>query len=118
MSPTLVFEITCFCPEGQSLCFCRSDLCKRVCIPHHIRYITVSERKQRRLFYILTEAEEDPENAPVILWLNGWVHASHWGGCCNCEAAAVQQNGTKGGRLPTSRTAHAHGHSLGWKGVN
>ena len=37
----------------------------------HVRYVTVSEHKDRRLFYILTEAEEDPENAPLILWLNG-----------------------------------------------
>ena len=33
-------------------------------------------------------------------------------GCCYDEAAEVQQNGMQGGRLIT---AHAHGHSLGWK---
>ena len=36
-----------------------------------VRYIKVSDHTDRRLFYILTEAEEDPENAPLILWLNG-----------------------------------------------
>lgn len=35
------------------------------------RYITVHEAKQRRLFYVLVESEEDPDTAPLVLWLNG-----------------------------------------------
>jgi hypothetical protein len=32
-------------------------------------YIPVSPSK--RLFYWMTEAQHDPENAPLVLWLNG-----------------------------------------------
>lgn len=40
------------------------------------RYITVSKEAQRALFYALVEASDvDPDQAPLVLWLNGWVSA-------------------------------------------
>lgn len=39
-------------------------------------YIAVSESK--RLFYWMTEAQADPENAPLVLWLNGGPGCSRY----------------------------------------
>ena len=35
------------------------------------RYIVVDEGAKRRLFYVLAEAEDDHDSAPLVLWLNG-----------------------------------------------
>lgn len=34
-------------------------------------YVTVDEKHGRALFYWLTEAATNPENKPLVLWLNG-----------------------------------------------
>lgn len=43
----------------------------RVGFQQYSGYVTVDEKKQRALFYYLAEAETDPINKPLVLWLNG-----------------------------------------------
>lgn len=43
----------------------------RVGFQQYSGYVTVDENKQRALFYYLAEAETDPINKPLVLWLNG-----------------------------------------------
>ncbi len=38
---------------------------------HFSGYVLVDEAHGRRLFYYFVEAETDPMNAPVVLWMNG-----------------------------------------------
>ena len=42
--------------------------------PARRRYVTVDEEAGRALFYAFVESSNDPDNAPVVLWLNGWVN--------------------------------------------
>lgn len=39
-------------------------------------YITVNERAGRAHFYFFVEAEEDPENKPLVFWFNGGWYSS------------------------------------------
>jgi len=43
-------------------------------------YVTVNEAAGRALFYVMAEAMEQPESAPVLLWLNGGPGCSSLGG--------------------------------------
>ncbi|KAI3811348.1 hypothetical protein L1987_21069 [Smallanthus sonchifolius] len=38
---------------------------------HYAGYVTVNEESGRALFYWLTEATEEPDSKPLVLWLNG-----------------------------------------------
>lgn len=38
-------------------------------------YVTVDEQHGRALFYFFVEAQKDPENKPLTLWLNGGNHS-------------------------------------------
>ncbi|XP_034702570.1 serine carboxypeptidase-like 42 [Vitis riparia] len=43
-------------------------------------YVDVDEKAERSLFYYFVEAEEDPQNKPLTLWLNGGPGCSSVGG--------------------------------------
>lgn len=38
---------------------------------HYSGYVTVNQESGRALFYWFTEAAEDPDSKPLVLWLNG-----------------------------------------------
>lgn len=42
-----------------------------ISFPHYSGYATVNEESGRSLFYWFTEAAEDPDSKPLVLWLNG-----------------------------------------------
>jgi carboxypeptidase C (cathepsin A) len=46
-------------------------------ISHFSGYITVNEEHGRALFYWLFEAQSEPSNKPLLLWLNGGLSSSH-----------------------------------------
>jgi Serine carboxypeptidase len=48
--------------HGQLMMLTRCSRC---------RYIDVDRKANRSLFYVLVEAEEDADDAPLVLWLNG-----------------------------------------------
>lgn len=41
---------------------------------HYAGYITVNKTNGRALFYWFFEATQEPENKPLLLWLNGGNH--------------------------------------------
>lgn len=53
------------------------------------------EAKQRRLFYVLVESEEDPDTAPLVLWLNGCARTASREKAGKEAARSAQQEGSR-----------------------
>jgi serine carboxypeptidase-like clade 2 len=47
-------------------------------VSHFSGYITVNEEHGRALFYWFFEAQSQPSNKPLLLWLNGGLSSLHF----------------------------------------
>ncbi|XP_048127470.1 serine carboxypeptidase-like 45 [Rhodamnia argentea] len=56
-------------------------------------YITVDEKQQRALFYYFAEAEGNPAEKPLVLWLNGGPGCSSVGVGAFCEHGPFKPSG-------------------------
>ncbi|XP_078481247.1 uncharacterized protein LOC100177074 [Ciona intestinalis] len=52
----------------------------QVSFKQYADYIVVNETHDRRLFYWFIESQSEPQNDPVVLWLNGGPGCSSFGG--------------------------------------